>query len=50
VWGPKKYMGKEYHGVYRTTYVIDEQGLIKKTYENVKPNEHAQEILSLLGK
>lgn len=50
VWGLKKFMGKEYYGVYRTTYVIDEQGLIKKTFENVKPNEHAQEILSLLGK
>ena len=50
VWGPKKFMGKEYNGVYRTTYVIDEQGLIKKTFENVKPDEHAQEILSLLGK
>ena len=50
VWGPKKFMGKEYNGVYRTTYIIDEQGLIKKTFENVKPDEHAQEILSLLGK
>jgi peroxiredoxin Q/BCP len=50
VWGPKKFMGKEYNGVYRTTYVIDEQGLIKKTFENVKPDEHAQEILNLLEK
>jgi len=50
VWGPKKFMGKEYNGVYRTTYIIDEEGLIKKTFENVKPDEHAQEILSLLGK
>ena len=50
VWGPKKFMGKEYNGVYRTTYIIGEQGLIKKTFENVKPDEHAQEILSLLGK
>ena len=50
VWGPKKFMGKDYNGVYRTTFVIDEHGLIKKTYENVKPSEHAQEILSLLGK
>jgi peroxiredoxin Q/BCP len=50
VWGIKKFMGKEYFGVYRTTYVIDEEGLIKKIFENVKPSEHAQEILSLLGK
>jgi len=50
VWGPKKFMGKEYNGVYRTTYIIDEQGLIKKIFENVKPDEHAQEILNLLEK
>jgi peroxiredoxin Q/BCP len=50
VWGIKKFMGNEYFGVYRTTYVIDEEGLIKKIFENVKPSEHAQEILSLLGK
>lgn len=49
VWGKKKYMGKEYDGIFRTTYIIDEQGLIKKTYENVKPDQHAREILSLLG-
>jgi len=50
VWGPKKFMGKEYNGVYRTTYIIDQQGLIKNIFENVKPDEHAQEILNLLEK
>lgn len=49
VWGKKKYMGKEYDGIFRTTYIIDEMGMIKKTYENVKPDQHAREILSLLG-
>lgn len=45
-WGLKKYMGKEYMGIMRVTYVIDEAGKILKTYEDVKPQDHAQEILS----
>lgn len=45
-WGPKKYMGKEYMGVLRVTYVIDEEGKILKAYEKVKPQDHAQEILN----
>lgn len=45
-WGLKKFMGKEYMGVIRVTYVIDEAGKILKTYEDVKPQDHAQEILS----
>jgi thioredoxin-dependent peroxiredoxin len=45
VWGPKKYMGKSYEGVLRTTFLIDEQGQIMKVYENVKPAEHSAEIL-----
>lgn len=45
VWGLKKNYGKEYYGVLRTTYLIDETGMIKKVYENVKPAEHSQQIL-----
>ncbi|MDD2522194.1 MAG: thioredoxin-dependent thiol peroxidase [Anaerolineaceae bacterium] len=45
VWGEKKYMGKEFMGVLRTTYIIDEEGKIMKVYEKVKPQDHAQEIL-----
>jgi thioredoxin-dependent peroxiredoxin len=45
VWGPKKFMGKSYEGVLRTTFLIDEQGQIIKVYENVKPAEHSAEIL-----
>ncbi len=45
-WGPKKYMGKEYMGILRTTYVIDEEGKILKAYDKVKPQDHAQEILN----
>jgi peroxiredoxin Q/BCP len=46
VWGPKKFMGKEYEGVLRTTFVIDGDGVIKRVYENVRPAEHSAELLA----
>jgi thioredoxin-dependent peroxiredoxin len=49
VWGPKKFMGKEYEGVLRTTFLIDKSGNIVKVYENVRPAEHSAELLSMLG-
>lgn len=49
VWGPKKSFGKEYHGVIRTTFLIDENGKIVKVFENVRPAEHSVEVLSALG-
>jgi peroxiredoxin Q/BCP len=45
VWGLKKYMGREYFGINRTTFLIDEEGNLVKVYEKVKPAEHAQEII-----
>lgn len=48
-WGPKKFMGKEYEGVLRTTFLIDVEGKIKKVYENVRPSEHSAELLGELG-
>ncbi len=48
VWGPKKFMGRDYEGVHRTTFVIDKQGKIKQVFENVKPAEHSQEILAAI--
>ena len=45
VWGLKKYMGREYEGVYRTTYVVGPSGEIKRVFENVKPSDHSQEVL-----
>jgi len=48
VWGPKKLMGREYDGVYRTTFLIDQQGQIVKVFENVKPAEHSREVLEAL--
>ncbi|GAA6768593.1 hypothetical protein AAFH68_45490 [Flavobacterium sp. CGRL1] len=45
VWGPKKFMGKEYDGIHRTTFVIDENGIIEEVIEKVKTKEHASQIL-----
>jgi len=45
VYGQKKFMGRTYMGVNRTTFLIDEKGKIKKVFEKVKPEEHAQEVL-----
>lgn len=45
VWGKKKMFGKEYDGVYRTTYLIDPEGVIVETFKNVKPDGHSEEVL-----
>jgi len=45
VWGEKKFMGRTYMGVHRTTFLIDEKGKIKKVFEKVKPEDHASEVL-----
>ena len=45
VWGPKKFMGKEYDGVHRTTFIIDEDGVIEKVFSNVKTKDHTNQIL-----
>ena len=49
VWGLKKFMGKEYEGVLRTTFLIDAEGNIKRVFENVRPAEHSAELLADLG-
>jgi thioredoxin-dependent peroxiredoxin len=49
VWGPKKFMGRDYEGVNRTTFLIDPQGKIVKVFEKVKPEGHSQEILAALN-
>ena len=43
--GLKKMYGREYEGIFRISYLIDENGLIQKTYGKVKPKEHAKEVL-----
>lgn len=45
VWGPKKFMGKKYDGIHRTTFVIDEKGIIMDVISKVKTKEHAAQIL-----
>jgi len=45
VWGPKKFMGKEYDGIHRTTFVIDEEGKIAEVISKVKTKAHAEQIL-----
>ena len=45
VWGPKKFMGKEYDGIHRTTFIIDENGIIADVISDVKTKDHASQIL-----
>lgn len=48
VWGLKKFMGREYEGVHRITFLIDKDGVIKDVFEKVKPETHSAEILAAL--
>ncbi|WP_213523285.1 thioredoxin-dependent thiol peroxidase [Nonlabens sp.] len=45
VWGPKKFMGKEYDGIHRTTFVIDENGVITDVIQKVNTKDHTAQIL-----
>lgn len=45
VWGPKKFMGREFDGIHRTTFVIDEKGYIEKIIDKVKAKGHAAQLL-----
>ena len=45
VWGPKKFMGREYDGIHRTTFVIDENGIIEDVIAKVKTKAHTEQIL-----
>jgi len=49
VWGEKKFAGKSYMGVIRSTFVIDADGTLKKVMRNVKPATHADDVLAALG-
>ncbi len=49
VWGRKKLMGREYDGVFRTTFVIAPDGTVAKVFENVKPDGHSAEVLAALA-
>ena len=45
VWGPKKFMGKEYDGIHRMTFILDENGVVERVIDKVKTKEHAAQIL-----
>lgn len=46
VWGPKKFMGREFDGIHRTTFIINEQGIIEHVIQKVKTKDHAAQILN----
>ncbi|HSD15541.1 MAG TPA: thioredoxin-dependent thiol peroxidase [Flavobacterium sp.] len=45
VWGPKKFMGREFDGIHRTTFIIDENGIIEDVITKVKTKDHTAQIL-----
>ncbi|MCB0409798.1 MAG: thioredoxin-dependent thiol peroxidase [Flavobacteriales bacterium] len=49
VWGPKKFMGRTFDGIHRTTFVIDEKGMIEKVITKVKTKDHTKQILEELN-
>ena len=50
VWKPKKFMGKEFLGTIRTTFLISKEGIIKKIWDNVKVKGHVEEVLDEVKK
>ena len=46
VWGPKKFMGRTYNGIHRTTFVIDENGVIEQIITKVKTKAHTEQLLN----
>ena len=49
VWGKKKFMGREYEGILRTTFIVGSDGKIVKMFSDVKPEGHAEEVLPALS-
>lgn len=45
VWGPKKFMGREYDGIHRMTFIINENGMVERVIDKVKTKDHASQIL-----
>ncbi len=48
-WGPKKFMGREYDGIHRISYLIDETGRVELSWPKVRTKTHAQDVLDQLG-
>lgn len=49
VWGPKKFMGKEYDGIHRISFLVGQDGLIKHVFDKFKTKDHHQVVLAQLG-
>lgn len=49
VWGPKKFMGKEYDGIHRISFLIDEQGVVEHVFDKFKTKDHHQVVLNYFG-
>lgn len=49
VWGPKKFMGKEYDGIHRISFLIDEEGLVEKVFDKFKTKDHHEVVLDYLN-
>ena len=49
VWGLKKFMGREYEGIHRISYLINEKGVIEKVFDKVKTKSHALDVLNEVG-
>ena len=45
VWGPKKFMGREYDGIHRKTFIVDENGIVSRVIDKVETKDHAAQIL-----
>ncbi|RDK85409.1 thioredoxin-dependent thiol peroxidase [Marinirhabdus gelatinilytica] len=45
VWGPKKFMGREYDGIHRKTFLVNEEGVVERVIDKVKTKDHAAQIL-----
>jgi peroxiredoxin Q/BCP len=48
VWGPKKFMGKEYDGIHRISFLIGQDGLVKHVFDKFKTKDHHEVVLSVL--
>lgn len=48
VWGPKKFMGREFDGIHRKTFLVDEKGKVAHVIDKVKTKDHAAQLLELM--
>ena len=48
VWGPKKFMGKEYDGIHRISFLIDETGIVEKVFDKFKTKDHHEVVINYL--